>query len=159
VIFFPIGGPQQAFQLGFEYRDPNFWWFGATTNYFSNAYISISPFARTANFNQDTDGLPFNDYDENIARSLLTQERFDGYFLVNAVGGKSWRVKKYYVGFFVSVNNLFNQHYRTGGFEQTRNANYRGALQESRRETPVFGPKYFYGYGTTYFINFNIRFN
>src|SRR5690606_11514791 len=37
------GGPQQAYQLGFEYRDPNFWWVGATTNYFSNAYIDVSP--------------------------------------------------------------------------------------------------------------------
>jgi len=152
------GGPQNAAQLGFEYRDPNFWWFGTTTNYFSNAFLSISPFARTFNFNQDTDGLPFNDYDQNVARSLLKQERFDSYFLLNAVGGKSWKIKKYYVGFFASINNLLNQKYRTGGFEQTRNANYRGALEESRRQTPVFGPKYFYGYGTTYYFNFYVRF-
>ncbi len=156
--YYLSGGPQQAAQLGFEYRDPDFWWFGATTNYFSNAFISVSPFARTSNFNQDVDGLPFNDYNAEIARSLLQQERFDDYFLVNAIGGKSWRIKKYYVGFFASVNNILNQTYKTGGFEQTRNANYRRALEESQRETPVFGPKYFYGYGTSYYINFYIRF-
>ncbi len=156
--YYLSGGPQNAAQLGFEYRDPKFWWFGATTNYFSNAFISISPFARTTNFNQDVDGLPFNDFDHNIANNLLKQEQFDAYFLVNAIGGKSWKIDQYYVGFFASVNNIFNQQYRTGGFEQTRNANYRRALEESKRQTPVFGPKYFYGFGTSYYINFYVRF-
>ncbi len=151
-------GPQNAAQLGFEYRDPDFWWFGATTNYFSNAYINISPFARTSNFYQDSDGLPFNDYDESVAKKLLKQERFDDYFIINLIGGKSWRVGRYYIGFFASVSNLFNQEYKTGGFEQTRNANYRKALEESQRQTPVFGPKYFYGLGTSYYINTYIRF-
>ncbi len=151
-------GPQNAAQLGFEYRDPNFWWFGATTNYFSNAYINVSPFARTTNFYQDFDGLPFNDYDENVAKSLLRQERFEDYFLVNAVGGKSWKINNCYVGFFTSINNILNQEYKTGGFEQTRNANYRLALEESQRDTPVFGPKYFFGYGTSYYFNVYVRF-
>ncbi|WP_246615941.1 TonB-dependent receptor [Aquimarina litoralis] len=152
------GGPQNAAQLGFEYRDPKFWWFGATANYFSNAYIDVSPFARSSNFNQDVDGLPFNDYDENIARELLRQEQFDDYILVNAVGGKSWRVKDYYIGFFATINNIFDKEYRTGGFEQARNANYRLALEEAQRDTPVFGPRYFYGFGTSYYLNVYVRF-
>ncbi len=151
-------GPQRAAQLGFEYRDPDFWWFGTTANYFSNAYINISPFARTSNFYQDSDGLPFNDYDPNLARKLLQQEEFDDYVVVNVIGGKSWRVGNYTLGFFASVNNILNQQYKTGGFEQSRNANYRKALEESSRETPVFGPKYFFGFGTTYYINTYIRF-
>ncbi|MGY3792441.1 TonB-dependent receptor [uncultured Aquimarina sp.] len=152
------GGPQNAAQFGFEYRDPKFWWFGATANYFSNAYIDVSPFARSSNFNQDVDGLPFNDYDENIARELLRQEQFDDYILVNAVGGKSWRVKDYYIGFFATINNIFDKEYRTGGFEQARNANYRLALEEAQRDTPVFGPRYFYGFGTSYYLNVYVRF-
>ncbi|HSI68988.1 MAG TPA: carboxypeptidase-like regulatory domain-containing protein, partial [Gillisia sp.] len=32
------GGPQRAAQIGFEYRDPDFWWFGTTVNYFSHAF-------------------------------------------------------------------------------------------------------------------------
>src|SRR5690606_14652618 len=31
------GGPQRAAQIGFEYRDPNYWWFGTTMNFFSHA--------------------------------------------------------------------------------------------------------------------------
>ncbi|KAA1247298.1 TonB-dependent receptor [Aquimarina sp. RZ0] len=152
------GGPQNAAQLGFEYRDPNFWWFGTTANYFSNAYIDISPFARTSNFNQDIDGLPFNDFDENIARELLRQEQFDDYILVNVVGGKSWRVKDYFVGFFATINNVFDKQYRTGGFEQARTGNYRLALEEFQRDTPVFGPRYFYGFGASYYLNVYVRF-
>ncbi len=151
-------GPQRAAQLGFEYKDPTFWWFGTTVNYFSNAYINVSPFARTSNFVTDSSGQTFNDFDQNIAKELLRQEEFDDYFLVNAVGGKSWRIKKYTIGFFASITNIFNQEYKTGGFEQSRNANYRLALAESRRKTPVFGPKYFFGFGTSYYMNMYVRF-
>ncbi|MGO3182870.1 MAG: carboxypeptidase-like regulatory domain-containing protein [Aequorivita sp.] len=152
------GGPQQAYQIGFEYRDPGFWWFGATANYFSNAYISISPLTRTENFYLDTDGMPFNDYDPVFARELLKQEKFDDYMLVNVVGGKSWRVKGYYLGFFATVNNIFNKQYKTGGFEQGRNSNYRTLSEDRANDTRVFGSKYWYGYGTTYYINFYVRF-
>ena len=43
-------GPQQAASIGFEYRDPNYWWFGTTANFFSNTYIDVSPLTRTQNF-------------------------------------------------------------------------------------------------------------
>ncbi len=150
-------GPQRAAQLGIEYRDPDFWWFGITTNYFSNAFINISPFARTSNFYKDTDGLPINAYDKAIAQDLLKQEQFKGYFLVNAIGGKSWKIKNHYFGFFASVNNVLNQKYTTGGFEQARKANYKLALEESKRKTPVYGSKYFYGLGTTYYLTVYVK--
>ncbi|MEM0517859.1 carboxypeptidase-like regulatory domain-containing protein [Aequorivita flava] len=152
------GGPQQAYQIGFEYRDPDFWFLGATTNYFSNAYIDVSPLTRTANFYLDTDGIPFNDYNPEIARELLRQEKFDEYILVNVIGGKSWKIKGYYLGFFASISNILDQKYKTGGFEQGRSANYRTLLEDTANATRVFGPKYWYGYGTTYYINFYVRF-
>ena len=152
------GGPQQAYQIGFEYRDPDFWWFGATANYFSSGYISISPLTRTKNFYLDTDGMPFNDYDPQVARTLLKQEKFDDYLLVNLVGGKSWNIKGYFFGFFATVNNIFNKEYKTGGFEQGRNSNYRTLSEDNANETRVFGSKYWFGYGTTYYANFYVRF-
>ncbi len=152
------GGPQQAYQLGFEYRDPNFWWFGATANYFSNAYVDVSPLARSKNFYTDNDGVPFNDYDPEVARELLKQEKFDDYMLVNVVGGKSWRVGDYYVGFFATISNVFDKQYKTGGFEQGRNANYRTLSADASKDTRVFGPKYWYGYGAAYYLNVYVRF-
>lgn len=153
------GGPQRAYSVGFEYRDPEYWWFGATTNYFSNGYVDVAPITRTSNFSADPiDGQQFNDYDPALARTLLAQEEFDDYFLVNAVGGKSWKIDDYYIGFFATVNNIFNTKYKTGGFEQSRNANFRTLRDDKARETPVFGSKYWYGYGTSYFMNVYFRF-
>lgn len=153
------GGPERAYQLGFEYRDPDFWNFGLTTNYFSNAYIDVSNLARSANFSTDFDGQPIIGYDDSVARQLLKQEKFDDYVLVNVTGGKSWRVKDYFIGFFATINNVLDQKYKTGGFEQSRLAKY-GRLQEDQtRETgPVFGSRYFYGNGTTYYLNVYVRF-
>ena len=153
------GGPQRALSIGFEYRDPEYWWFGATGNFFSNGYVDISPLARTSNFSTDPiDGLPFNDYDPEIARELLAQEQFDNYFLLNAVGGKSWKIDDYYVGFFATISNILNTKYKTGGFEQSRNANYRTLSEDKALDTPVFGPKYWHGYGASYYLNVYFRF-
>lgn len=151
-------GPHQAFSIGFEYRDPDYWWFGATANFFRNTYVDISPLTRTKNFYTDVDGLPFIDYNEDLARTLLKQERFDDYMVVNLVGGKSWKVNRYYIGFFASINNLLDEIYKTGGFEQGRNANYRQLRDDKALDKPVFGSKYWYGRGTTYFINMYVRF-
>src|SRR5690554_6716347 len=152
------GGPQQAYSVGFEYRDPDYWWFGATANFFSNTYVDVSPITRTANFYYDSDGLPLNNYNEDIARELLKQEEFDDYMVVNLTGGKSWKIGDYYIGFFASVNNLLDEVYKTGGFEQGRNANYQELLEDNSNPKRRFGSKYWYGRGTTYFLNVNFRF-
>ena len=151
-------GPQQAYSLGFEYRDPNFWWIGATVNGFSRSYLDISPITRTQNFLLDDDGLPFVDYDEEVARGLLEQERFEDYLVVNLVGGKSWKLGDKYLGLFGSINNLLGEAYRTGGYEQARGANYRTLLQDTQAPRRRFGPKYWYGRGTTFFLNLYLRF-
>lgn len=151
-------GPQQAASVGFEYRDPNYWWFGATANFFADTYVDVSPLTRTQNFFLDTDGLPFNDYDPDLARELLRQERFDNYMVVNAIGGKSWRIGDKYISLFVSLNNILNQKYKSGGFEQGRSANYQSLKEDANNPSRVFGPKYWYGRGPTYFLNLNYRF-
>ncbi|APG60918.1 TonB-dependent receptor [Christiangramia salexigens] len=152
------GGPQTAGQIGFEYRDPQFWWFGTTLNYFSRSFIDINPLSRTKNFRLDSDGLPLLDFDENAARELLKQEEFQDYFLVNLIGGKSWRIKDKYLGTFVSLNNIFNTLYKSGGFEQARNSNYRNLKLDLDRDLPLFGPKYWFGAGSSFFANLSLRF-
>ena len=152
------GGPQRAYSVGFEYRDPDYWFIGVTSNFFSNTYVDVSPLTRTQNFYLAQDGLPFNDYDIDIARDLLRQEKFDDYMVVNMIGGKSWKIDDYFVGFFASINNILDQKYRTGGFEQGRNANYQQLLQDTNKPKRVFGPKYWYGRGTNYFLNLYFRF-
>ena len=151
-------GPHNAYSLGFEYRDPNYWWIGATANFFSNTFVDIAPLTRSSNFYTDADGLTFPDYDVDVAKSLLHQERFDDYKVINLVGGKSWIIEGYYVSLFATVNNLLNKEYKSGGFEQGRNANYNELRIDKSLKKPVFGNKYWYGRGATYFLNANISF-
>ena len=151
-------GPHQAYSAGFEYRDPNYWWIGGTVNFFNNTYVDIAPLTRSRNFYSDADGLTFPNYDLESANQLLQQEKFDAYKVVNLVGGKSWKIDGYYISAFATVNNLLNTAYKSGGFEQGRNANYNELSEDKALDKPVFGNKYWYGRGTTYFLNLNFSF-
>ncbi|MNJ86763.1 hypothetical protein D3C87_42670 [compost metagenome] len=157
------GMPQQAYSVGLEYRDPHFWWIGANANYLASNYLDVSALLRTSNFFENSADpygldLPFSDIDRENARKLLKQEKFDDFYLVNLTGGKSWRIDGKTVGFFASINNVFDQTYKTGGFEQARNANYQELNRDVSSGTPAFAPRYFYGYGRTYFVNLYINF-
>ncbi|WP_338377576.1 TonB-dependent receptor [uncultured Flavobacterium sp.] len=155
------GMPQQAYSLGLEYRSPKFWWIGANVNYLADSYIDVSNVLRTDNFTLDNSGISFDGADEETVRSLLKQEKFDSFTLVNLIGGKSWRISKKNrntVGFFASINNVFDIEYKTGGFEQSRKATFPDLQQDLVSGTRTFGPKYFYGYGRTYFLNFYLNF-
>jgi len=152
------GGPETALQIGFEYRDPDYWNIGVTANYFANGYSDISNLRRSANFRQDYDGIEFNDFDQEVANQLLKQEQFENYMLWNVIGGKSWRIADKYVGFFATINNIFDQEYKTGGFEQSRNSNFRSTRDDANNQQEVFAPRYFFGNGTTYYLNIYLRF-
>ncbi|MGS0525994.1 hypothetical protein ACU8V7_13290 [Zobellia nedashkovskayae] len=43
-------GPQQAYAIGIEYRNPKYWWVSATTNYLASNYANISTLTRTQSF-------------------------------------------------------------------------------------------------------------
>lgn len=152
-------GPQKAFALGVEYRNPKYWWLGVTTNYLTSNYAAISTITRTQSFllNPDTQ-LPFpNATPENVEK-ILRQESLDMVYLLNLIGGKSWLVKDTYISIFASVSNVFDTVFRTGGFEQSRNGNFGQLSQDNLGSSPSFGPKYWYGRGRTYFINLAVSF-
>ncbi len=165
------GMPQQAASLGLEYRDPKFWWIGTNANYLGSSYIDVAPITRTSRFYDDaalSPGVPIEGATEARAAELLKQEKFDDFVLVNLSGGKSWKINDKTIGLNIMVNNIFDTTYKTGGFEQARNSNYTQLDQDYTPHlnpntnvtsiTPVFGPKYFYGYGRTYFVNLYINF-
>ncbi|MDR6844812.1 hypothetical protein [Flavobacterium granuli] len=152
------GMPQQAFALGIEYRDPKYWWIGANINYLANSFIDISPISRTDTFYKNPEsGFNFPEATEERARELLKQEEFNPFTLLNISGGKSWRIKGKNIGLFATLNNVLDLAYKTGGYEQARNANFRQLNQDVSSGTPNFGNKYFYGYGRTYFVNLYIN--
>lgn len=152
------GMPQQAYSFGIEYRDPKFWWIGANANYLADNYLDVSVIKRTDNY-KDPANNDLVTYDKNVAAAYLKQEKFDSFFLFNLVGGKSWKIKKNTLGLFANVNNVLDITYKTGGFEQSRNASYQQDYQDHQSNGPgVFAPKYFYGYGRTYSVNIYLTF-
>ncbi len=157
--YYQPGTPQKAYSIGIEYRDPKFWWIGANANYLAENYLDVSNTLRTDNFTiNDVSGVAFDGATPETVKNILKQEKFDDIKLVNLSGGKSWRVKGNTIGVFVTVNNVLDTTYKTGGFEQSRKATYPDLLQDSASGTRGFGPKYFYGYGRTYFVNFYVNF-
>ncbi|MCR4032612.1 MULTISPECIES: carboxypeptidase-like regulatory domain-containing protein [Flavobacterium] len=151
------GTPQKAYSFGLEYRDSKFWWIGANINYLAENYIDVSPISRTSQFYiNPANSFPFPEATSERGNELLKQEQFAPVTLLNINGGKSWRIHKRYIGLFASINNVMNTIYKTGGFEQARNANFRVLNQDVSSGTPSFGSKYYYGYGRTYFLNLTI---
>ncbi|MDG1271564.1 MAG: hypothetical protein P8O04_03805 [Flavobacteriaceae bacterium] len=156
---YPIArGLQQAFSLGFTYNDPKYWRMGFTFNHFRKAYVAANAFRRTQNFYQDFDGHVFVDYNPQQANALLEPEELPSHSTLNLIGSKSWKWGKQYFGFFISLQNVLNTHYKTGGFEQARNANYRTLVADQARTKPLFASKYWWGRGITFFTSIYYRF-
>ena len=152
-------GPQTAIALGTTYRDPKYWWVGVTANYLENNFASFSTINRTDSFVLDPEtGLPFAAATQQNVDNLLSLRPLETILLLNLVGGKSWYLKKKYVSVFMSVNNLFDTVFRSGGFEQSRNGNYAQLAADNLSGNPSFGPKYWYGFGRTYFLNLAVSF-
>ena len=152
------GMPQTAASLGLEYRDPNFWWVGANINYLADSYLDVSNITRTDNFSLNSIGISYPGATEAAVRQALKQEKFANFNLLNLTGGKSWRIDNKTIGFFASINNVLDTTYKTGGFEQSRKATFPDLQADNANGTPSFGPKYFYGYGRTYFLNVYVNF-
>ena len=152
-------GPQTAFSIGIEYRDPNYWWIGATANYLAENYITLSTITRTKSFLLDPEsGQPFPNATPENVNELLQQQPLNEFYLMNFVGGKSWLFNGTYISFFASINNLFNVVFQTGGFEQSRNGNFGQLQQDNLRNDPSFAPRYWYGFGRTFFFNLAVSF-
>ncbi|HWS59545.1 MAG TPA: carboxypeptidase-like regulatory domain-containing protein [Flavobacterium sp.] len=151
------GMPQQAYSAGLEYRDPKYWWISANINYLSNNYLDVAPLIRTSKYITDSDEANFP-YDPELSASYLAQEKFEAFTLVNLVGGKTWMIDGKTLGLFANVNNVFDIQYKTGGFEQARNASYSELYKDHSGPTRSFGPKYFYGYGRTFMVNIYLNF-
>jgi len=148
-------GPQTALSFGIEYRAPSFWFISTSFNYLADAFVQVASLKRTQNFIMDPEkvGQTFDDLTPEALHRLLQQEKLPAFSLVALTGGKSWRLlNRTILGFFASVQNLLNTTYRTGGYEQARNATYAEEIARSKGGHPMFGTKYWSGYGRNFFI-------
>ncbi len=94
--------------------------------------------------------------EEDIA-TLRNQEKFNSAYVLNASVGKNWYINRAYtLGFSLEVKNLLNnQNIKTGGYEQVRLLKNK---DESYQTYQPFDSKYFYMFGTTYYMNIYFRF-
>ncbi len=140
--------PQWAFNLGLSYRSGNNWFAGVDFNLYDRMYLSMNPLYRT-----DTalNGM----WDDPAAiKAMLSQEKFDFAWVMNANIGKFWYLHKGQLGFTVEAKNLLNkQDIRTGGYEYGRLWQ-----DEATGEYNKFDSKYFYLYGINFYANIYYRF-
>lgn len=151
-------GPETALALGITYNDPDYWWTGLSLNYMSDRYLRPTFITRTASFllNPET-GQPFKDLEPEDADRLLKQRMLPSLYLLNIIGGKSWKMKDKYLSLFLSCSNVFDLQFATGGYEQSRNGNYEQMARDQLSGNPSFGPKFWYNQGRSFFVNLALR--
>ncbi len=167
--------PQVALNLGLNYRTGNNIYFSVDAEYFDKMYLSMNPLYRTLGamsgrindklidsyFEGTIDDVikyaAHSGEEENI-RALASQEKFSPAIVLNASIGKTWYVGNNQIGFSFEIKNLTNNKCKTGGFEQMR------LFSDDEYETTTgtrysrFDSKYFYLYGTNYYLNIYFRF-
>ena len=152
-------GPSRAVSLGVHYRAPKYWWAGVTLNHLADHYPDLAFLRHTRSFGLDPEtGSALLGVGPVEMQHALRQQPLEPVHLLNLTGGKSWRRDAHYISLFVSVSNLFDTFFLSGGYEQGRKGNYRDWYQDRLSGRPSFGPKFWPGYGRTYFINLSWSF-
>lgn len=142
--------PQTAMNIGLSYRSRNNIYASVDMNYYNNMYLSMSPLYRT-------DAVLSRNMSAEDIRELRHQEKFNSACVFNASVGKNWYINRAYtLGFSLEVKNLLNnQDIKTGGYEQIRLLKNK---DENYQTYQPFDSKYFYMFGTTYYMNIYFRF-
>jgi len=151
-------GPETALALGMTYNDPEYWWMGLSLNYISGRFLRPTFIPRTASFLLDPDsGQPLGNIETEDAERLLRQRMLPAIYLLNIIGGKSWKLDDKYISLFMSFSNVFDLEFATGGYEQSRNGNYEQMARDLLSGNPLFGPKFWYSQGRSFFVNLSLR--
>lgn len=140
------GSPQMVAGIGYKYNGKKFWFAGLYFNYFDEIYMEPNPDRRTQEAVSQ-----YLDNETGLVDKVIAQEKLPSYFTLNANAGKSFRImKKYFLNFNLSVNNILNdQTIRTSGFEQ---------LRWDKTNVDKFDNKYYYMQGITYMLIVNFNF-
>ncbi|NND14961.1 MAG: Plug domain-containing protein [Eudoraea sp.] len=147
-------GPELAFSVGVSYSDPDYWWLGVTANYLDGRYVRPALITSTESFLIDPDtGVQFSEASPENVAALLAQKAMAPVYLLNLIGGKSWKWKDTYISTFFSLSNVFDYQFQSGGYEQGRNGNYGQLYQDQLSANPLFGAKYWYAQGRSFFLN------
>jgi hypothetical protein len=144
--FYVPSVPQTALSGSLEYRSPKFWSASLTVNYFNRTYLDFSPERRTE------DAVFGLEEGDELYNSIVNQQKAPDAFSVDLFAFKSFKVSD---GVFFSltggVTNLLNAEIVQGGYEQLR-------FERNAVGLDVFPPRYFYAFGTNFFLMGALRF-
>ncbi|MFA9290326.1 MAG: carboxypeptidase-like regulatory domain-containing protein [Solirubrobacteraceae bacterium] len=148
------GSAQQAYTLGIKYQSPKYWWLGLSGNFLGSNYSNFSYLLRTNSF---VNSAPYIPTEEEV-RGLLKQEEFESQILFNLNFGKSFKFGGYYLSFYGTINNLLNNRdYISGAFEQARLTDYVAFKDDKTSQNPLFGSRYWFDVGRTYFLTISLK--
>ncbi|MDR1680195.1 MAG: carboxypeptidase-like regulatory domain-containing protein [Prevotellaceae bacterium] len=147
------GTPQTALDIGLDYRSRRNLFLSIDLGYFDANYISMNPARRT----DPTVAILAMDGRTEDIYAMTRQERFPAAVVLNANIGKYWIIGKYMLGVNLDLKNILNNtDIISGGYEQMRLR--RDTSVENRTTYSPFDSKYFYLFGTTYYLNVYLRF-
>lgn len=144
--FHVAGTPQVATTAGLKFNH-NYWWVNINANYFDKIYCDLNPERRT------TSARGSLDENSELYHQVADQTRLKGQFTLDLSVSKSWRVNGYLIGFNASITNLLNnKNLITTAWEQYR-------FDYTDYNVNKFGNKYYYAFGTTFYLGINFTFN
>jgi hypothetical protein len=154
--FLIAGTPQTVASMELNYAAPKYWYLSITGNYLADRYLDFNMDRRTS---ESVENL---EYQSDIYYQTINQEKLPDGYTIDMSLGKSLRIGDdfmLYINF--SLNNILDNDFVkkyipyetliTGGYEQSR-------LDVINYTTTKFPPKYFYNYGTSYYLNVSLRF-
>lgn len=142
------GTPQAAGTIGLKFNH-KYWWVNINANYFDKIYCDLNPERRTTTA---TGSLYYTN--PELYHAIADQSRMKGQFTLDLSVSKSWRIqRKYNIGFNFSITNLLNnKNLVTTAWEQYR-------FDYTDYNVNKFGNKYYYAFGTTFYLGINFTFN
>ena len=141
------GTPQKAMSFGLRYNSPKYWFATLSFNYFDDIWLDFFPDRRTEGA---VDGIDKGKNPE-LWYQVISQEKLPSNYTLDFFGGKSWKFGRKYIYLNVGVSNILNNtDFITGGYEQFR-------FDYTSKDISKFPPKYFYAYGTNYYISLSLR--
>ena len=145
--FYVEGTPQTVLTTEITYNSPKYWWLTFGANYAANSYLNFNYIKRILSLYQNA-----MDTDYDVIKKYTAETRLPEALTFDISGGYSVRLHSNYLLFMFNVQNVFNKkNIKTGGYEQ-------GRINLSDLESTRFDPMYYYGYGTTFFLQISYRF-
>ncbi len=149
-----VATPQQAYNVGLNYRSPKYWYVNLNYNFFDDMWLDFNPLRRTSeavNGIDPTSKLWSDIVDQTKLKPQHTLDLFAGYSWLMNTKFKSLG-KRTFLAFNVGVNNLLNNtNIVSGGFEQLR-------FDFAEKNINKFPAKKFYAYGTNFSTSITLRF-